>query len=67
MLIVEIIDNVKARMGRSSSNQAKIQKTLDLVKGALNYSDFSDVDMVIEVRFPECPCLVTILFNLDCF
>lgn len=63
VLIVGIIDNVKARLGRSSSNQAKIQKTLDLVKGTLKYSDFSDVDMVIEVSLPECPCLSGLLLS----
>jgi len=60
-----IRDNVKARLGRSSSNQAKIQKTLDLVKGTLNYSDFSDVDMVIEAAIEDIALKQSIFADLE--
>lgn len=30
-------------------SQEKFEKTLSLLKGALDYEDFRDVDMVIEV------------------
>lgn len=36
-------------MKKGSLTQDRAKKTLSLLKGVLDYSDFKDVDMVIEV------------------
>ena len=51
---------MKARLARGAPNQEKVQKVMSLVRGTLDYADFSDVDMVIEVLYlhkssPFCP------------
>ncbi|WOL01171.1 hypothetical protein Cni_G09885 [Canna indica] len=42
--------NLEGLMKKESLTQDKMNKTLSLVKGALDYSEFKDVDMVIEPR-----------------
>lgn len=41
--------NVRGLVTKGKLTQDKAGKTLSMVKGALDYSDFKDVDMVIEV------------------
>lgn len=42
--------NVKGLVTKGKLTQDKAQQALSLLKGSLDYSDFKDVDMVIEVR-----------------
>lgn len=41
--------NLKSRVKKGQMSQDKFEKTLTLLKGALDYESFRDVDMVIEV------------------
>ncbi len=45
----ELTENLKSRVAKGGMTQAKLQKTLGLVKGILDYEDCNDVDIVIEV------------------
>ncbi|XP_073053677.1 glyoxysomal fatty acid beta-oxidation multifunctional protein MFP-a-like isoform X1 [Primulina eburnea] len=40
--------NLQSRVKKGAMTQEKFEKTLSLLKGALDYEDFRDVDMVIE-------------------
>jgi enoyl-CoA hydratase/3-hydroxyacyl-CoA dehydrogenase len=40
---------------RGKLTRDKADKALSMLKGALDYSDFKDVDMVIEVSRACCP------------
>ncbi|XP_038704401.1 glyoxysomal fatty acid beta-oxidation multifunctional protein MFP-a-like [Tripterygium wilfordii] len=40
--------NLQSRVKKGSMSQEKLEKTLSLLKGALDYEGFKDVDMVIE-------------------
>jgi hypothetical protein len=42
---------LKSRVVKGGMTRAKLQKTLNLVKGILDYEDYNDVDIVIEVCF----------------
>lgn len=60
---------MKARLARGAPNQEKVQKVMSLVKGTLDYADFSDVDMVIEVSYLHrsssfCPHHIVVCFSL---
>lgn len=46
-------------MSRKKLAQDKAEKSLSILKGALDYSEFRDVDMVIEVH--------VLTFNLHCY
>lgn len=41
--------NLEGLVKKGSLSQEKMNKALSLVKGALDYSEFKNVDMVIEV------------------
>ena len=41
--------NLEGLVKRGSLTKDKMSKAISLLKGALDYSDFKDVDMVIEV------------------
>ena len=41
--------NVRGLVTRGKLTQNKAEKAFSMLKGVLNYSDFGDVDMVIEV------------------
>lgn len=41
--------NVKGLVTKGKLTRDKADKALSLIKGSLDYSDFKDVDMVIEV------------------
>lgn len=41
--------NVRGLVSRKRLAQDKAEKALSMVKGVLDYSEFKDVDMVIEV------------------
>ena len=51
MLTVTVLPtaNVEGLVKRGSLTKDKMNKAMSLFKGALDYSDFKDVDMVIEV------------------
>ena len=52
LLIKEIIvcaGNLEGLVKRGSLTKDKMNKAISLLKGALDYADFKDVDMVIEV------------------
>lgn len=44
-----VTGNVKGLVARGKLTRDKANKALSLLKGSLDYSDFMDVDMVIEV------------------
>jgi enoyl-CoA hydratase/3-hydroxyacyl-CoA dehydrogenase len=43
--------NLEGLVKRGSLKRDRISKAMSLLKGALDYSEFKDVDMVIEVIF----------------
>lgn len=43
--------NVRGLVSRKRLAQDKAEKALSMVKGVLDYSEFKDVDMVIEVSW----------------
>ena len=49
MNILSCVANLQSRVKKGKMTQEKFEKTLSLLKGALNYDSFRDVDMVIEV------------------
>lgn len=57
--------NLKARLARGASNNEKVQKVLGLVKGTLDYADFSNVDMVIEAVIESVPLKQQIFVDLE--
>lgn len=57
--------NLKARLARNAPNTEKIQKVMSLVKGTLDYADFSDVDMVIEAVVESVPLKQNIFADLE--
>lgn len=42
-------DNLDSRAKRGSLSKEKYKKAVSLIKGTLDYNDFNDVDLVIEV------------------
>jgi 3-hydroxyacyl-CoA dehydrogenase len=50
--------NLQGLVKRGSLTKDKMNKAMSLLKGALDYSDFKDVDMVIEVNLI---CLMVLL------
>ncbi|GFS46883.1 multifunctional protein 2 [Actinidia rufa] len=42
--------NLQSRVKKGKMTQEKLEKTLSLLKGALDYESFRDVDMVIEIE-----------------
>lgn len=41
--------NLQSRVKKGKMSEDKFEKTMSLLQGALDYSSFKDVDMVIEV------------------
>jgi len=54
-----MIGNVRGLVTRKKLTQQKAEGALSLLKGVLDYAEFKDVDLVIEVGF-----LDSFLFNL---
>jgi hypothetical protein len=54
-----MIANVRGLVTRKKLTQQKAEGALSLLKGVLDYTEFKDVDMVIEVGF-----MTSFLFNL---
>jgi enoyl-CoA hydratase/3-hydroxyacyl-CoA dehydrogenase len=48
-----MIANVRGLVTRKKLTQQKAEGALSLLKGVLDYAEFKDVDMVIEVSFPN--------------
>lgn len=48
-LLFHLTANVRSLVTRGKLTRDKADKALSMLKGALDYSDFKDVDMVIEV------------------
>ncbi|XP_073277486.1 peroxisomal fatty acid beta-oxidation multifunctional protein MFP2-like [Primulina huaijiensis] len=46
--IGRVKENLQSRVKKGAMTQEKLEKTLSLLKGALDYESFRDVDMVIE-------------------
>lgn len=53
--------NIKGLVSRGKLTQDKAGKALSLFKGVLDYTEFKDVDMVIEV-----PSILVICFGVIC-
>jgi 3-hydroxyacyl-CoA dehydrogenase len=54
-----MIANVRGLVTRKKLTQQKAEGALSLLKGVLDYTEFKDVDMVIEVGY-----IKSFLFNL---
>ncbi|KAM1090057.1 hypothetical protein PS2_017407 [Malus domestica] len=63
--IKTIEGNVKGLVTRRRLTQDKAQKALSLLKGSLDYSDFKDVDMVIEAVIESVPLKQKIFSELE--
>ncbi|KAM1061808.1 hypothetical protein FF1_026224 [Malus domestica] len=63
--IEKIEGNVKGLVTRRGLTQDKAQKALALLKGSLDYSDFKDVDMVIEAVIESVPLKQKIFSELE--
>ncbi|ONH98173.1 hypothetical protein PRUPE_7G233700 [Prunus persica] len=57
--------NVKGLVTKGKLTQDKAQQTLSLLKGSLDYSDFKDVDMVIEAVIENVPLKQKIFGELE--
>lgn len=51
MTVICVTANVRGLVTKGKLTQEKAEKSLSLLKGVLDYSDFKEVDMVIEVGF----------------
>lgn len=49
--VLYLTANVQGLVARKKLTKDKAEKALSLLKGVLDYSEFKDVDMVIEVCF----------------
>ncbi|CAK9203542.1 unnamed protein product [Sphagnum troendelagicum] len=63
--IQRIEENLKGRVAKGGMTQAKLQKTLGLVKGILDYEDFNDVDIVIEAAVEDISLKQRIFADLE--
>lgn len=62
-MILCLIGNVRGLVARKRLGQAQAEKALSMVKGVLDYSEFRDVDMVIEVcSYLDCILLIVLRF-----
>ncbi|WOL08343.1 peroxisomal fatty acid beta-oxidation multifunctional protein [Canna indica] len=59
--------NLEGLVKKGSLTQDKMNKTLSLVKGALDYSEFKDVDMVIEAVIEKVPLKQQIFADIEKF
>ncbi|CAA2997987.1 glyoxysomal fatty acid beta-oxidation multifunctional MFP-a [Olea europaea subsp. europaea] len=59
--------NLKSRVKKGNMSQEKYEKTLSLLKGALDYESFRDVDMVIEAVIENVSLKQQIFSDLEKF
>ncbi|KAJ8426025.1 hypothetical protein Cgig2_015847 [Carnegiea gigantea] len=57
--------NIRGLVTRGKMASDKAEKTLSLLKGVLDYSDFKDVDMVIEAVVENIPLKQTIFSDIE--
>jgi enoyl-CoA hydratase/3-hydroxyacyl-CoA dehydrogenase len=57
--------NLEGLVKRGSLTKDKMNKAMSLLKGALDYSDFKDVDMVIEAVIEKIPLKQSIFSDLE--
>ncbi|KAJ1685085.1 hypothetical protein LUZ63_016475 [Rhynchospora breviuscula] len=60
-----ISGNLEGLVKKGSLTQDRAKKTLSLLKGVLDYSDFKDVDMVIEAVIEKIPLKQSIFTDLE--
>ncbi|KAJ3694535.1 hypothetical protein LUZ60_010015 [Juncus effusus] len=60
-----ISGNLEGLVKRGSLAQDKAKKALSILKGALDYNDFKDVDMVIEAVIEKVPLKQSIFSDLE--
>lgn len=53
LIVLCFVGNLESLMKKGMIPEEKMSNALKLVKGTLDYSEFSDVDMVIEVKLPQ--------------
>ncbi|KAH9614687.1 hypothetical protein KSS87_007804 [Heliosperma pusillum] len=63
--IKSIEGNIKGLVARGKLVQGKAEKALSLLKGVLDYSEFKDVDLVIEAVIENVPLKQTIFSDLE--
>ncbi|TVU32598.1 hypothetical protein EJB05_24335, partial [Eragrostis curvula] len=60
-----IAGNLEGLVKRGSLTKDKMSKAMSLLKGALDYSDFKDVDMVIEAVIEKIPLKQSIFADIE--
>ncbi|XP_006647155.1 peroxisomal fatty acid beta-oxidation multifunctional protein [Oryza brachyantha] len=60
-----IAANLEGLVKRGSLTKEKMNKAMSLLKGALDYSDFKDVDMVIEAVIEKVPLKQSIFSDIE--
>lgn len=60
-----IAGNLEGLVKRGSLTKDKMNKAISLLKGALDYSDFKDVDMVIEAVIEKIPLKQSIFADIE--
>ncbi|WVZ76935.1 hypothetical protein U9M48_024849 [Paspalum notatum var. saurae] len=60
-----IAGNLDGLVKRGSLTKDKMKKSMSLLKGALDYSDFKDVDMVIEAVIEKIPLKQSIFSDIE--
>nr|CAB3449587.1 unnamed protein product [Digitaria exilis] len=60
-----IAGNLEGLVKRGSLTKDKMNKAMSLLKGALDYSDFKDVDMVIEAVIEKIPLKQSIFADIE--
>ncbi|VAH56917.1 unnamed protein product [Triticum turgidum subsp. durum] len=60
-----IAGNLEGLVKRGSLTKDKMSKAISLLKGALDYSDFKDVDMVIEAVIEKVPLKQSIFADIE--
>ncbi|KAG8058697.1 hypothetical protein GUJ93_ZPchr0002g23988 [Zizania palustris] len=60
-----IAANLEGLVKRGSLTMDKMNKAMSLLKGALDYSDFKDVDMVIEAVIEKVPLKQSIFLDIE--
>jgi enoyl-CoA hydratase/3-hydroxyacyl-CoA dehydrogenase len=60
-----IAGNLEGLVKRGSLTKDKMNKAMSLLKGALDYSDFKDIDMVIEAVIEKIPLKQSIFADIE--
>ncbi|VFQ68073.1 unnamed protein product [Cuscuta campestris] len=63
--IKSIEENVRTLVSRKKLSQNQAEKSLSLLKGVLDYSEFKDVDMVIEAVIENVPLKQQIFIDIE--